>query len=446
MNVEKGRLCACKLKAYADAYQKDEKNQIIRHAMSRTSVMNLAYDPSSFKDVDFHFSDVVKTMAVANQKSSGRCWIFAGLNILREIIAKKKKIKKFELSQNYISLFDKIEKSNWILEAFIDLADKPHDDRLLDYILTSPLNDGGQWDMFVSLVKKYGIVPQSAFPETYQSNNTRELDQIVSSWLRQFAYDAHCLHEEGKDEEIRPLKEKVMGRIYQTFFNAFGVPPEKFDFEYTDEKDEYHVERDLTPQAFFETHIGKKIDEYQSLIHYPESDRPYNRNYTVEYLGNVVGGKPINHVNVKMERLKELVVAMIKDGEPVWFGSDVGYFRDRSSYAWATGAIDYESLLGADIKFDKGAMLYYRASAMGHAMVITGVNLGVDGKPNRYKIENSWGEDNGLKGYYVIGEDFFDRFVYQAVVLKKYLNKEELAASNEKPIVLPLWDPMGTLA
>ncbi len=446
MDKENGRLCACKLKAMKDAYEADGKNRIVRHAMSRTSILDLSYDSSSVRNVNPSFTNVVPTMAVANQKSSGRCWIFAGLNLLREVIAKKLKIKNFELSQNYISLFDKIEKANWILEAFIDLSERPHDDRLLDYILTAPLNDGGQWDMFVSLVKKYGIMPQSAFPETFQSNNTMELDQIVSVWLRRFAFEAHELRAAGEEKAIRPLKEKVMGTIYNAFMNAFGVPPETFDFEYTDEKDVYHVERGLTPNAFFDKHIGSKIDEYQSVINYPEDDRPFGRNFTVEYLGNVVGGKPINHLNLPMERLKELIVAQIKDGEPVWFGSDVSFFRDRNSYAWAASAVDYAALLGADVKFQKPAMLYYRASAMNHAMVITGVNLGKDGKPNRYKIENSWGSDKGLSGYYVMDEGFFDHFVYQAVILRKYLSKEEIAATEKEPVVLPLWDPMGTLA
>ncbi len=446
MDIEKGALSQKKLKELEESYSSDKKNDLVRHAMSRTSIFNLAYSSDTLTKTEPQFSDLIKTMPVANQKASGRCWIFAGLNVLREVVAKKNKIKKFEFSQNYISLFDKIEKANWILEAFVDLADRPHDDRLLDYILTSPLNDGGQWDMFVSLVKKYGLVPQSAFPETYQSNNTRELDQIVANWLRRFAYEAHELYEAGKKDEIRPLKDKYMGLIYTTFTNAFGVPPKSFDFEYTDAKDVYHIESGYTPKTFFEKYIGSKIDEYQSIIHYPEADRPYMRNYTVEYLGNVVGGKKINHLNLPMERLKELCIKQIQDGEPVWFGSDVSYYRDRSSYAWAESSADYETLLGKDISFEKGAMLYYRGSAMGHAMVITGVNLDPSGKANRWKIENSWGEEQALKGYYVMDEGFFDHYVYQAVVLKKYLTPEERKATEEEPIVLPLWDPMGTLA
>lgn len=428
-------------------YGKDGKNAIVRHALSRTPISGVVYDSNSEIALNPKFSLELKTLPVANQRSSGRCWIFAGLNIIRELIAKKiKPAGKFELSQNYISLYDKIEKSNFALETIIKLASRDHDDRELSFILHEPVSDGGQWDMFVDLVKKYGLLPQEAFPETFQSNNTREANMVVNSAIRGFASLAHKLYAEGKESEIRPAKEALMDKIYALFLSSFGVPPTSFDFEYCDSKNAYHVEKGLTPISFFQKYVGNDLDEYQSIINSPTADKPFMKNYTIDYLGNVVEGKAINHLNLSIERIKELIVKQLKAGFPVWFGSDVGFYRDRSSFYWDTNTFDYLSSFGFDVRFEKGQMLDFSASAMNHAMVISGVNLDEAGMPTRYKIENSWGEDNGLKGYYVMGKEWFDSFVYQAVILSRFLTEEEKKAASASPTHLHPWDPMGTLA
>jgi len=430
--------------AIVSSYEKEGKNKVVRHALSRHSISNVIFDSSSLAMVAPVFSIDLKTLPVANQKQSGRCWIFAGLNVLREIVAKKCGLREFELSQNYISLYDKIEKSNFALETILSLAKRDHDDRELHFILSSPVSDGGQWDMFVNLVKKYGLIPQNKFPETYQSEGTKEGDQIVNNVIRSFAAKAAKLLKEGKKEEARALKEETMDKIYHFFLNCFGVPPKSFDFEYENAQG-YHLEKDLTPLSFFEKYIGQEIDEYQSIINSPTKDKPYLATYTIDYLGNVVEGKPICHLNLPMERIKELIVKQLSSKEAVWFGSDVSFYRDRNSFSWNDKAFDYESAFGFSIEFDKENMLDYCASAMNHAMVIVGVNIEND-KPNRWKIENSWGGDNGLKGYYVMSESWFDTFVYQAVIKKKYLNEEEKEALKKDPVRLHPWDPMGTLA
>lgn len=431
---------------YLEDYKKNEKNAVIRHALVRTPISGVVFEGASLSAVKNKFSLEIKTLPVANQKASGRCWIFAGLNVLREIIAKKCKMASFELSQNYVSLFDKIEKANFALETIIGFVGRDHDDRELAYILHDPVSDGGQWDMFVNLVKKYGIVPQDVFPETYQSNNTRESNQLCNAEVRHFAAKANKLYAEGKKDEIRPLKEETIKRIADMYLNCFGVPPTSFDFEYADSKNVYHVERGLTPKSFFEEYVGDIIDEYQSIINSPTSDKPFMKNYTIEYLGNVVEGKKINHLNLPMERIKELIVKQLQAGYPVWFGSDVGYFRDRSGFAWDSHAFDYHSEFGFDVRFDKGQMLDYWHSAMNHAMVITGVNLDDKKEITRYKIENSWGPDNGTSGYYVMSPEWFDSYVYQAVILSRFLNEEEKKAASSTPKALHPWDPMGTLA
>ncbi len=440
-----GALDQKRLEELCEAYEKDPKSALVRHALSRNPISEIVYNSDAKRKIEPAFSVEVKTMAAANQRSSGRCWIFAGLNVLREVVAAKLGLKGFELSQNYISLFDKIEKANFALESVISLADREPTDRVFQFILSSPVSDGGQWDMFVNLVAKYGLLPKCAFPETFQSENTRETNFLVNAAIRDFAHKAHLLALEGKDKEIRALKDEVMGKIYDMYLSAFGVPPQEFDFEYIDKDDAYHIEKGLTPLSFFQKYIGDSIYELQSCINSPTADKPFGRNFTVDYLGNVVEGKRINHLNLEMERLKELIVAQLKDGCPVWFGSDVSFYRDRGLPAWDSRSFDYASAFGFDIDFEKGAMLDFRHSAMNHAMVITGVDL-VEGKPTRWKIENSWGEDNGIKGYYTMSDVWFDRFVYQAVLLKKYLSEEERKATEAEPIHLDPWDPMGTLA
>ena len=424
----------------------DERaNRVTAHALARNAITEVVFNPSSVKEVNPAFSISIKTMGACNQKASGRCWIFAGLNLLREIIAKKMNVKEFELSQNYTALCDKIEKANFALESILSLADRDHDDRVLQFILNDPVSDGGQWDMFVNLINKYGLLPKSAFPETFQSENTRETDFLCNCRIRRFAADAHRLIEEGKVEEAREEKEKAMEDIYRLFLLAFGVPPKTFDFAYHDSKDKYHIDPDLTPLSFAKKYIGNTLSQYQSLINSPTKDKPFGKNFTIDYLGNVLEGKRINHLNVTMERMKEAIVAQLKDGHPVWFGSDVGFYRDRNSFAWDDNAFDYDSALGFVPEFDKEQMLDYRASAMNHAMVIVGVEI-KEGKILRWKIENSWGTSNGINGYYVMSPSWFDRFVYQAVVMKKYLTEQEIKATEEEPIHLPPWDPMGTLA
>ena len=427
------------------AYQKDEKNVIIRHALSNTSLYTLANNQDNAIDMDFNFDINIKTLPAANQKASGRCWIFAATNVCREIIAKECNLDKFELSQSYLAFFDRLEKANYLLESVIELIDKDYDDRTLTYLLQNGVGDGGQWDMFVSLVNKYGVCPKNVFPETNTSSATRETGQLINFSIRKFASEAKALYEKEGLEAVRKQKDKLLNKFYVLLTNAYGLIPEKFDFEYTDKDGNYHLEKGFTPLSFKEKYLGSLLDDFVSLINAPTKSKPFGKTYTIQYLGNVVGGKEVTHLNVSMDRMKELILAQMKDNRIVWFGSDVGFYGDREEGVWDDGKFDLDSLASLNLKMDKGESLDYHASQMNHAMCITGVSF-KDGIPSKWKIENSWGADRAKAGYYIMSASWFDQFVYQAVVDKKYLNKDELKALKAKPIVLKPWDPMGSLA
>ena len=426
-------------------YKKDDKNTIIRHALVKNSLYTVAASQDEIKEMDFNFDINIKTLPAANQKASGRCWLFAATNVCREVIAKKLNLANFELSQSYLAFYDRLEKSNYLLEAVIELIDKDYDDRTLAFLLQNGVGDGGQWDMFVSLANKYGLCPKNVYPETNTSSATRETAQLINFSIRKFASDAKALYLEKGLEAVRKEKEEVLNKIYFLLINAYGLPPEKFDFEYTDKDGNYHIEKGFDALSFKEKYLGDSLNDYVSLINAPTKDKAFGKTYTIQYLGNVVGGKQVTHLNVTMDRMKELILKQLKDDRIVWFGSDVGFYGEREEGVWDDTRFDLNTPFGLDLKMNKGESLDYHASQMNHAMCITGVSF-KEGIPNKWKIENSWGKDRAKDGYYIMSKSWFDQFVYQAVVDKKYLNKEELKALEGQPVVLKPWDPMGSLA
>lgn len=431
-----------------EKYLADPKNAVIRHALSETAFNYVFASHDNYDETHFTFSIDIPTLPVTNQKRSGRCWIFSATNVLREIIAKKCNIKgQFELSQNYIAYFDKLEKFNYAAQSLIELVEKgaKHDDRKVAFLLNG-VGDGGQWQMFVNLVKKYGVVPKNVFPETAQSSETFGSNSLCNSGLREFASKIWKSWEANKDHaKLMKLKEEFIDKVYMTLTSSFGVPPTQFDFEYVDKDDNYHLEPNQNPLDFFNKYIGKDIDEFVSIINAPTKDKKYNKTYSIEYVNNVFGGKPVTHLNLPFDRMEKAILAQLKDGEIVWFGSDVSYFGDREKGVWDDQGYDYQTPFGLNKVFDKADMLDFHQSAMNHAMCIVGVSL-KRGRPIRWKIENSWGNASGDAGFYLMSESFFKAFTYQVAIRKKYLLPEELAALEKEAELLPPWDPFGTLA
>ena len=434
------------LAGFREGYRADPMRQAMTRVLYTTDISKVICRPDDARKMVFKFSTDIKTMKSTNQKSSGRCWLFAATNVLREHIAKELNLEDFELSQSYMAFWDKFERCNYFFEAILETAGLPLNDRTVNFLLQGGLSDGGQWDMFTSLVRKYGVVPKDAMPETFQTSNTRGSNQYISKFMRKNALSLRKMAAGGAPREaLEAEKKALLAKCFSFLSSCYGEPPETFDFEYVDKDKNFHRESGMTPLSFRDKYFDGVWDDYVSLIHAPTADKPFDRLYTIKYLGNVAEDKGIRHVNLTMEELKAAVLRQLQDGEVVWFGSDCGKFGDRDSRFWDDQSFDSLPATGLDVAMTKEEMLDCCDSAMNHAMCFTGVNIGEDGKPNRWKIENSWGSEGLNEGYYMASDSWFDLLVYQAVVHKKYLG-DKAAILDTDPIVLDPWDPIGSLA
>ena len=433
-------------KLYA-AYEANPKFAAMENAISHNGLLTSLEKRSAAVENTPVFSLDLTKDKVSDQKASGRCWMFAALNTFRHKVIAGFQLEDFELSQAHTFFWDKYEKSNWFLEQVIATADQELTSRKVKFLLDTPQQDGGQWDMVVSLFEKYGVVPKSVYPESISSSNSRELNQILNKLLRQDAQILRELVVEGADlAELQAKKEELLQEVFNFLAMNLGLPPLQFDFSYRDKDNHFHSERGLTPQTFYQKYVNLKLDDYVSIINAPTADKPYGRSYTVEMLGNVVGSKPVRYLNVEMDRLKELAIAQMQAGETVWFGSDVAQSSNRKAGVMAEGMHDFSASMDIQLTQDKAGRLDYSESLMTHAMVLTGVDLDENGKAKKWKVENSWGEKVGNKGYFVASDAWMDEYTYQIVVRKEFLTAAELAAYEAEPIVLAPWDPMGALA
>jgi len=420
--------------------------KVIERSVTKNGILASSQDIPAMSQTTPVFSIDLDTGGVANQKQSGRCWMFAALNTMRHALADKFKLKNFELSQNYTFFWDKFEKANYFYENVLATADQPTSSRKVAWLMTTPQQDGGQWDMLVALIQKYGIVPKSVMPETYNSSKSAEINSTLNLKLRKDAVELRELvAAKASADDIQARKEKMLNEVYRMLAYAFGEPATEFDWEYRDDDKNYHIDKGLTPQSFFKKYIGWNLDDYVSIINAPTDDKPYNHTYTIEMLGNVLGGREVKHLNVSMADFKQLAIKQLQAGQSVWFGCDVGQSSDRQKGVMATDVYSKDELFDVDLSMSKAERLDYGESLMTHAMVITGVDL-VNGQPTKWKVENSWGDKVGEKGFFVMSDAWMDEYCYQVVVNKQFLSDNLKAAQAEEPTVLAPWDPMGALA
>lgn len=434
------------LNEFRDNITENSKYRVLQNALTQNSVNDIALNREVIFATDHSFSHHIDDWPVTNQKSSGRCWIFAGLNMLRPGIMKKLNIKEFEFSQNYVLFWDKMERANFFFENIIATADRDIDDRSIAHILSNAISDGGQWDMLAGIIKKYGLVPKNFMPETYSSSNTGQMNMILLLKMQAGAKTLRDMIAKGAGRtEITGVKEDLLNIIYRILSMHLGTPPESFIWQWMDKDRKFHRVEEMTPKEFADRYLDTRVEDYICLVHDPRSYHPPMKTYTVEFLGNIIDGEEVKYLNVPMDVLKDTASRILQDGSPVWFGCDVGKMMDRKLGIMDLNLFEYREVYDTDFSLDKASRLEYHQTAMNHAMLFTGIDI-VDGKPRRWRVENSWGENPGKKGYFVLNDPWFDEHMFEIAAHKRHLSAEMIEAYKQPPIHLPAWDPMGSLA
>ena len=439
-----GQITKKQIESMRAEFDGDPSAKVAQNAVTGNNVASVSLRRDLVQEVDFTFSTKLDNWKATNQKSSGRCWLFATLNLFRPGTMKKMNVKEFEFSQAHIHFWDKFERSNHFLEAIIETSDRAVDDRTIHFLLSDPIGDGGQWNMAMNLIRKHGLVPKSAYPESNSSSSTRWMNSILKDILRSTASEIReIIGSGGTAEDARAHKESRMKDIWRVLCIHLGTPPESFDWQWRDKDKEFHRRGKMTPQEFAGEFVDIDWEDYVCIVNDPRNE--YYQTYTVEYLQNVAGGPPVVYLNVPSDEMKSITQKILEDGLPVWMGCDVGKQMDRKRGLWDANLFETNELYGVNYGMDKADRLRYGQTMMTHAMLFTGVDV-VDGKPRRWRVENSWGDDSGEKGFYTMNDNWYDEHMFEIATPRKYLSKKMLDGLETEPRVLDAWDPMGSLA
>ena len=439
-----GMLTVGDLELFRKDFAASPAYRLAQNAVTRVTVDDVAINREIINNTDHSLSTLLDDWKVTNQERSGRCWLFAGLNLLRVGAMRKMGLKDFEFSQNYVMFWDKIERANYFLEAIIETADRDIDDRTVAYLLQSVADDGGQWNMFVAIVSKHGLVPKAFMPETQSSSDTGRMNSVLRSLLRQGVKTVREAAASGV-EAARAEKANVLQVVYRVLSIHLGTPPDRFWWQWTDKEREFHRDGELTPQEFAARYVDLPIADYVCLVHDPRPSSPAGRTFTVQYLGNVLGAPPVTYLNVDMSLIKDIAAGTLQQGEPVWFGCDVGKMMSNEYGVWDARLYDLPSVYDTAFTLGKADRLVYHETQMTHAMLFTGVDV-VDGATRKWRVENSWGSDKGRDGFYTMNDSWFDEYVFEIAARRGAIPEELRRALDAEPIVLPAWDPMGSLA
>jgi len=437
-------LAAADLELLRKDFSANPAYRLAQNAVTRVTVDDVAINREIINNIDHALSTHLDDWKVTNQERSGRCWLFAGLNLLRVGVMRKTGLKDFEFSQNYAMFWDKIERANYFLEAIIETADRDLDDRTVAFLLESVASDGGQWNMFAALVAKHGLVPKGYMPETQSSSNTAKMNSILRYQLHQGTRSVRAAAAESP-AAARSVKAEILETIYRVLCIHLGTPPERFDWQWIDKDKKFHRDGVLTPQEFAAKYVDLPLEEYVCLVHDPRPTSDVGKTFTVEYLGNVVGGPPVIYLNVGIPVIKDIAAKTLQGGEPVWFGCDVSKMMSNDYGIWDANLYDLPSVYDASFDLGKADRLAYHETQMTHAMLFTGVDV-LDGVTRRWRVENSWGADRGKDGFYTMNDSWFDEYVFEIAARRSALPAELQQALSGEPIVLPAWDPMGALA
>jgi bleomycin hydrolase len=425
--AQNGGLDTLMLQTIRQGYTSSPADKAVRNALNAVALNTIAVNAENAAMIDTEFSDRVKTVGITDQKQSGRCWLFTGLNVLRAAAISQHDLGKFQFSQSYNFFYDQLEKANLFLQAIIDTKDLPIDDRQVDWLLSNPISDGGTWTGVANLVMKYGVVPAEVMPESLIANSTSQMATQLKTILRQ---DALKLREAKCPKCAGKLKVEMLSEIYRILCLAYGQPPLEFEWK----------GKTYTPQEFYAEFVGFDLNNnYVMLMNDPS--REYNKLYEIQYDRHLYDGDNWLYLNLPIDRIKEMAIASIKDGNAMYFSCDVGKFLDRKKGVADLANFDYESLLGVQFTMDKKQRIQTHASGSSHAMTLIAVDL-KDGKPVKWMVENSWGETAGYKGNIIMTDEWFDEYMFRLVVERKYIPEDLLPLLDQEPVQLPAWDPM----
>lgn len=432
-----GGITADMLKELSRAYEGNASDKALRNALNTTSITVLAENAENAAMIDTHFSDRVRTKGITDQKSSGRCWLFSGLNVLRAGMIDKYDLGDFAFSQNYVFFYDQLEKANLFLQGVIDTKDLPFEDRKVDWLFQNPIGDGGQFTGVSNLITKYGVVPADAMPETLCANNTSAMSGQLKNLLRQ---DGLKLRDAGKKADLNAMKTDMLKDVYRILCLCLGVPPTEFEWARYDSKGSFVSRKTYTPLSFYQEFVNADLENnYVMLMNDPT--REYFKVYEIDYDRHVYDGQNWIYLNLPVDKIKEMAIASIKDNTAMYFSCDVNKYLNRSKGVADLKNYDYDSLIGFEYTMDKKQRVMTHASGSSHAMTLIAVDIR-DGKPAKWMVENSWGAASGYKGNIIMTDEWFDEFMFRLVVEKKYVPAELMSLLGQKPVMLPAWDPM----
>ena len=432
----KGGISADMLREISSAYQGTAADKALRNALNSAQINVLAVSAENMAMIDTHFSDEVATKGRTNQLSSGRCWLFTGLNLIRARMIQKHNLGAFTFSQNYLFFYDQLEKANLFLQGIIDTRNLPMEDRKVDWLFSNPIGDGGQFTGVSNLIMKYGAVPSEVMPETLSANNTSQMRTQLATKLREDGLRLRA----AKAGEVQGMKVEMLKEIYRMLVLCLGVPPTEFTWTRYDAKGEFVSEKTYTPKSFYQEFVGEDLENnYIMVMNNPAVE--YGKVYEIEYDRHVYDGQNWVYLNLPIEKIKEMAIASIKDNTALYFSCDVNKFLDRSRGVADLKNFDYGSLMGVSFGMDKKERILTHASGSTHAMTLIAVDL-KDGQPVKWMVENSWGATTGYQGNIIMTDEWFNEYMFRLVVEKKYVPADVMAQLNQKPILLPAWDPM----
>ena len=456
-----GGLSSEMLEQISASYKDNAYDKAISNALAGTSIATLAINADNAAMIDTHFSDRVRTKGITDQQSSGRCWLFTGLNVLRAKMIDKYGLPGMEFSQNYLFFYDQLEKANLFLQGVIDTKELPFEDRKVDWLFSNPLSDGGQFTGVSNLITKYGLVPAEVMPETYQSNNTSQMANLLKLKLREDGLALRKAYEEayakgkklpkkdaGKlmdkvNAELQQMKLEQLSEIYRMLALCLGEPVKEFQWTRCDKDNKIVDRRTYTPLSFYQEYIGEDLENNYVMI-MNDPCREYGKVYEIDYDRHVYDGHNWLYINLPVERIKEMAIASIKDNVAMYFSCDVGKFYSRSKGTLDLANFDYDSLMGVEFGMNKQERVMTHASGSSHAMTLIAVDI-VDGKPVKWMVENSWGPSSGYKGCLIMTDEWFNEYMFRLVVEKKYVPEDILKMLEQTPVQLPAWDPMFSM-